>query len=191
MYEEGIEIGIEKDLRNEVIARKIYLSFPTKIFIGKEEIQFEITNAIANHFKIPITAVQVVGSGKTGYSYYKNKEFIDGSSDLDISIISENLFIDYCETVLIETKGFKDLSNFGRTRDGDSKFESYRKYINKGIFRPDLMPACSARNKWFNFFNKLYEKHFELFSSINAGIYLSQKFFEYKQSDNIDFYKKI
>lgn len=191
MYEEGIELGIEKKHRNEVIARKIYLSFPTNVFVGKEELQFEITNSIANQFKIPLSAIQIVGSAKTGYSYYKNQEFKPGESDLDVSIISKELFTNYSEKVLIETKGFKDLSSFGRNIDGKSDFSSYRTYINKGIFRPDLMPACDAKRKWFNFFNKLSGKHFDLFDSINAGIYLSQKFFEYKQADNIDFYKEI
>ena len=151
----------------------------------------KITNSIANQFKVSLSSIQVVGSAKTGYSYYKNKEFIEGESDLDISIVSKDLFIKYLEIVLIETKGFKDLSMFGRNKDGKSNFESYRFYINKGIFRPDLMPTCEAKKKWFNYFNKLSEKHFELFSSINAGIYLSQKFFEFKQSENIDFYKNI
>lgn len=191
MYKEGIELGIKKNLRNEIIARKIYLSFPTNVFVGKEELEFEIINSIANNFKIPLTSVQVVGSSKTGYSYFKNHEFKEGKSDLDVSIISKELFIGFCETVLIETKGFKDLSNFGRNQDGGSNFTSYRNYINKGIFRPDLMPRCEAKKKWVNFFNKLSEKHFELFKSINAGIYLSQKFFEFKQADNIDFYKEI
>ncbi|MCG8208375.1 hypothetical protein [Tenacibaculum finnmarkense] len=191
MYEEGIELGLDKKHRNEIIARKIYLSFPTNVFVGKEELQFEITNSIANQFKVPLTAIQIVGSAKTGYSYHKNKEFQPGESDLDISIVSKDLFTNYAETVLVETKGFKDLSSFARNRDGKSNFDSYKTYINKGIFRPDLMPSCDAKNKWFNFFNKLSEKHFELFGSINAGIYLSQKFFEFKQADNIEFYKKI
>lgn len=191
MYEEGIELGIENNLRKEIIARKIYLSFPTNIFVGNEELQFEIMNSISNQFKVPLTTIQVAGSAKTGYSYFKNKEFIKGESDLDISIVSEDLFIKYTEIVLIETNGFKDLSFFGRNRDGKSNFDSYRQYINKGIFRPDLMPTCEAKKKWFNYFNKLSGKHFELFSSINAGIYLSQKFFEFKQADNINFYNKI
>lgn len=191
MYEEGIEIGIENNIRNEVIARKVYLSFPTSVFIGKEELEFEIFNIIASFFKIPITAIQVVGSAKTGYSYYNNKEFKEGISDLDIAIVSPELFIYYSEIVLRETKGFKDLSKFGRTSDGNSKFTMYRKYVTKGIFRPDLMPTCESKKKWFNFFNKLSGKHFELFESINAGIYLSHKFFEFKQADNIEFYKEI
>ncbi|WP_162628282.1 hypothetical protein [Arcticibacterium luteifluviistationis] len=182
---------MDQKLRNEMIARKIYLSFPTNVFIGKEELEFDIMNSIANNFEVPITSVQVAGSSKTGYSYYKKQEFKPGESDLDVSIISKELFVSYCEIVLMETKGFKDLSSFERTRDGDSKFKSYRSYINKGIFRPDLMPSCKAKRMWFNFFNKLSEKHFELFKSINAGIYLSPKFFEFKQADSIDFFKKI
>lgn len=191
MYNTGIQLGIDNSVRNDVIARKVYLSFPTYIFIGNEELEFELLNSISNFFKIPYTSVQVVGSSKTGFSYYKNKDFIKGESDLDIAIVDENLFIEYCEIILRETNGFKDISNFGRTKDGDSNFDSYKTYITKGIFRPDLMPNCEARKKWFVFFNKLSSKYFELFSDINAGIYLSQKFFEYKQADNVDFYIKL
>jgi len=189
LYNKGIDIGLDKNSRNEVIARKIYLSFPTQVFIGKEELEFELISSICNQFKIPFCSVQVAGSAKSGYSYYKKKEFKLGESDLDIAIVDENLFIQYCEIILRETKGFKDLSKFGRTKDGVDKFDLYKQYITRGIFRPDLMPLCDANKKWFNFFNKLSEKYFDLFSDINAGIYLSQKFFEYKQADNIDFYK--
>ena len=191
MYNRGIQVGIDKDVRNDVIARKVYLSFPTNIFVGKEELEFELINSISNFFKIPYTSIQVAGSSKTGFSYFKNKEFVLGESDLDIAIVDTNLFVEYCEIVLRETDGFRDLSSFSRTKDSYSNFDSYKTYITKGFFRPDLMPNCDARKKWFNFFNRLSEKYFELFSDINAGIYMSQKFFEFKQAENVDFFKKL
>ncbi len=189
MYNAGIKIGIEKRQNLDLISRKIYLAFPTYAFIKKEEVEFEILNAVSEHFQIPFLSVNVAGSSKTGFSYCKSHPFKAGTSDLDIAIIDKDLFTQYNEIVLKLTKGFKDLSSFRRTQDGDSNFSSYKNYITKGIFRPDLMPSSKDRRKWFQFFNKLSKQYIDLFSNINACIYLSEKFFEFKQSDNIDKYK--
>ena len=104
---------------------------------------------------------------------------------MDVAIVDPLLFQRYCETVLKVTVGFSDLTKFS---DGNSK--QYSKYIAKGIFRPDLMPASDARRDWFNFFNKLSANYNDLFSDINAGIYFNQTFFEYKQSENIEIIRR-
>ena len=189
MYNKGIEKGLKLGLRNDVIARKIYLSFPTQVFIGQEEIEYEIKSSICSQFKLPFSSIQVAGSAKPGFSYFRNRKFVPGDSDLDIAIIDQGLFVKYNEIVLRETKGFKDFSSFERDKYGISNYSSYQQYITKGIFRPDLMPKCKAKKDWFSFFNKLSGKYFELFKDINAGIYLSEKFFEFKQADNINIYK--
>lgn len=49
------------------------------------------------------------------------------------------------------------------------------------MIRPDLMPSGSVRADWMRFFSKLSNKHSKFFKSINAAIYLSETFFEYKQ----------
>ncbi len=148
-------------------------------------------NSICTYFKIPFKAIQVAGSSKTGFSYFKKKEFVPGNSDLDIAIIDSNLFFYYAQLVFQETIGFKNLSNFGRTEQGESKFEIYKDYLIRGIFRPDLMPVCEARKKWFTFFNKLSQDYIDIFSDINAGIYLSEYYFEFKQSQIVDWYLKL
>lgn len=191
MHDLGIQHGIDNNFRNEVIARKIYLSFPTQVFINNEEKEFELLNSIRNHFKIPFKSIQVAGSSKTGYSYFHNRIFIPGDSDLDIAIIDPDLFRRYCEKILNETNGLRDQTNFGRHDDGSSKFGSYCKYIAKGIFRPDFMPIGETSKKWFNFFNKLSADYVDFFSDINAGLYFTEKCFELKQAENIDYYKKI
>ncbi len=188
MYRAGIIKSIEVGHRNEIISRKIYLVYPTQVFIGNEEQEFAIFNAISNEFKVPITSVQVVGSSKTGRSYFKGTDFAPGESDLDIAIIDPILYQRYCEIVMRETDGFRNLANFTRMEETDH-YQSYLEYLVKGIFRPDFMPACEARKNWFNFFNKLSQRYIELFSGINAGIYFSQVFFEYKQSNTIDHFK--
>ena len=140
MYKEGIEIGLKNGLDPGVIARKIYLSFPTHVFKGKEEMEFELLNSIKEFFRIPFSSIKVVGSSKIEYSYVKNKKFIQGQSDLDVAIVDSHLFQFYCESVFKETIGLTDLSKFGRSSEGVSKYPSYCKYLSKGMFRPDLMP---------------------------------------------------
>ena len=184
MFKEGIEAGLKAGHSVDVISRKIYSIYPTFAFGSDYDIQFEIYNEISTFFQVPITAIQVAGSAKTGINFSKNTEYVKGSSDLDVAIVDSWLFHKYCEIVLRETYGLRDLSNF--TQDNA---RSYYKYIAKGFFRPDFMPTCEAKRDWQNLFNKLSVKYIEFFSNINAGIYFSQTFFELKQSSNIDIYK--
>jgi hypothetical protein len=181
---ESIEKGIaEKRPLNEII-RKVYLSYPTNALIGDEERQFIIMNEISEYFNIPIVNIQVVGSAKTGHSFHKNTPFISKTSDLDIAIIDPNLFLTYTEWVFKTSKGFSDRTGFP-ILGGRSTFNQYSEYVSKGIFRPDLMPGGTKRVNWLKFFGNLSSKHKDLFKSINAGIYMSQIYFEYKQTSNI------
>lgn len=170
------------------LARKIYLSYPTFALIEYQEEQFEILNNISRHFKIPITSVQVSGSAKIGHSLTekKDREFIPGTSDLDIAIIDANLYQKYVEIVFINTNRYSDKRNFATTDDA----KQYIKCVSQGIFRPDLMPKCDEKTQWKSFFGKLSRKHTTLFKSINAAIYMSETFFEYKQKSLIDDYLK-
>jgi hypothetical protein len=120
-------------------------------------------------------------------SFHKNTAFIPTVSDLDIAIIDTDLFRFYTEYIFKETNGYNDRSSFP-IRDGRSIYNEYTKYLSKGIFRPDLMPSCRKRANWFEFFGKLSTKHKDLFKSINAGIYISQVFFEHKQCSIINDY---
>lgn len=185
----SIEIGLNGGLSHAEIARKIYLSYPTNIFVGNEETQYEIFNSISNFFSIPFSSIQVVGSAKTGFSFYQNRRFIQGESDLDIAIIDTDLFVKYVDAVFVDTKGFSSLTKFP-FRNNRSTFNEYKSYLCKGIFRPDLMPSGELRAEWNSFFGKLSSKHLDLFKSINAGIYLSQNFFEHKQKQSIKDYIK-
>ncbi|MDP8267446.1 MAG: hypothetical protein P9L97_01840 [Candidatus Tenebribacter davisii] len=184
-YNEGIDLGIKEGQKFDIIARKIYLSYPTKVFKDLHEIEFDVLDAISNFFKIPFTNVQVVGSAKTGYSYYQSKEFVLGGSDLDVAIISSDLFIRYTEMVYDVTRGYTELTGF---KDNKS-IDEYKYYLLKGMFRPDLMPNIPEKYEWFKFFNGLSKNYYELFNDINAGIYLSQFYFEKKQRKNIINYR--
>lgn len=189
-YDDAITAGITNCDPYHEIARKVYLAYPTKVFVGKEEKQYEIINDISCFFSIPYSSIQIVGSAKTGKSYRKNTNFSSKDSDLDVAIVDTALFFQYMELVFKLTKGYQDRSGFTK-HGGGSSFESYITYIGKGIFRPDFMPSCAQRASWRIFFEKLSASNAGLFKSISAGIYASQSFFEYKQRSSIAEFKLI
>ncbi|WP_330443269.1 hypothetical protein [Flavobacterium sp. C4GT6] len=183
-HEESIEKGLTDKRPYSEIIRKVYLTYPTMALVGQEEKQFSIFNEISEFFKIPISSIQIAGSAKTGVSFYKkNKPFTPQISDLDVAIIDYNLYSYYTEFVFKSTKAYKVKTGF---RIGD--YDKYIGYITKGIFRPDLMPSGEKRAEWFNFFGNLSRKHNDLFGNINAGIYMSQLYFEHKQTSIIRSY---
>lgn len=187
MHLESIQKGIDENRPHNEIIRKVYLTYPTMALIGDEERQFKILNEISEYFNIPINNIQVAGSAKTGMSFHKNKAFTPTISDLDIAIINTDLFRFYTEYIFKMTNGYNDRTAFP-FRNGRSTFTEYTTYLSKGIFRPDLMPSCIKRANWFEFFGRLSTEHKDLFKNINAGIYISQIFFEHKQCSIINDY---
>ena len=176
----AIEAGAAACAPYHEIVRKVYLTFPTKAFIGFEDQQYEVLNEIAKFFSVPITAVQVTGSAKLGRSLHKQTPFIPGESDLDVAIIDAGLFVWYMELVLRESQGYSNRASFP-VRGGQTTQEKYIQYLSKGIFLPDIMPNCPARASLQNFFGLLSDKHTNLFCKISAAIYISQTCFENKQ----------
>ena len=67
---EGIKSGLDKKDSPNVIARKIYLSYATEIFKDNEDKEFYIKDNISNKFEIPFSSIEVVGSSKTGLSFF-------------------------------------------------------------------------------------------------------------------------
>lgn len=184
---ESIEVGLTENKSYNEIVRKVYLAYPTKALIGEEERQYNILNDISCFFAVPIMSIQVAGSAKTGRSFHKKRDFEIGGSDLDIAIIDPSLFQEYMEKIFIETKGHSDKTGFS-VRGGKSTADEYIAYLTKGIFRADLMPSGETRKSWNKFFGRLSSRHGDLFKSINAGIYMSQLFFENKQRSAIKNY---
>lgn len=184
-HDDGIDLGIQQNLTHQEIARKIYLCYPTKVFIDREEDAFDILNRISNHFQVQFTNVQVVGSSKTGFSYHQSREFQPGESDLDIAIIDSSLFLKYTQIAFKVTKRYRDLTLFKNT----AQYQGFVTYLAKGMLRPDLMPRCKEKDDWFDFFNRLSSSYYKLFKSINGGIYADYFFFEDKQGAVVSQYR--
>ena len=94
---EAIDAGLTAKQPYNEIARKVFLTYPTKAFVGNEERQYEILNSVAEYFRVPITSIQVAGSAKLGQSVHKKTAFIPGQSDLDLAIIDSHLFAWYLQ----------------------------------------------------------------------------------------------
>ena len=186
----GIKNGIEKAEPSKIIARKLFLSYSTEVFKENEDKEFYIKDNIASQFDIPFGSIEIAGSSKTGLSFFKDKKFEPGKSDLDIAIISLPLFNKFSETAHQLTKGYSDLTVFPFFK-GLSTAQQFRKGIsNNGFVNPFFMPNCELKSKWLDFFNSLSNNHFDLFKNINGGIYASEYFFESKQEECINQYKK-
>ena len=185
----GIKSGIKNSDSKETIARKLYLSHSTHIFKENPDAEFYIKNAISLEFEIPFTSIQIVGSSKTGFSFFKDTLFKPGISDLDIAVISLPLYNKFCETSHSVTDGYSKLELFPRFK-GQRTDKQFIKSLKKGFINPFFMPKSEIKSKWLDFFNSISNNYFELFKSINGGIYSSEYFFEYKQSECIDEYNK-
>jgi hypothetical protein len=185
----GIKAGIQKAEPNKVIARKLFLSYSTEVFKENEDKEFYIKDNIARQFDIPFSSIEVAGSSKTGLSFFKDKKFEPGKSDLDIAIISLPLFNKFAEISHQLTKGYSDLTVFPIFK-GYSTAQQFRNGIsNNGFVNPFFMPNCELKSAWLEFFNSLSNNHFDLFKNINGGIYASEYFFECKQEECINKYQ--
>jgi hypothetical protein len=167
------------------IARRLFLYDFGCVFADNQDRGFRILNEICEKFRLPFSAVKVVGSAHTGYSYLKERDFAPGESDLDVAIISPTLFQEYSEAIYWMTRRYSDLTKFHRDQ-GVSPARNFREYLSSGQFRPDLMPSCQLKTDWFSFFGKLSNKHSDLFKNINSGIYLSEGFFEMKTASILE-----
>ncbi len=167
------------------LARKLFLSYQTAVFSNDEDLEYCIKNAIQRHLKIPFLSIQVVGSSKTGFSFFNRTMFTEGKSDLDISIISLNLFNHFFETVHRKTSAFSDLSVFPYYK-GQRTDKQFLKNLQKGFINPFFMPDCTDKSEWLDFFRHLSNDHFKKFKTINGGIYSSEYFFECKQVECIE-----
>lgn len=165
------------------VTRKIYLLFPTHAFKNQYDLQFNLLTDISNHFDVPISSIHIVGSAKTGISFVKGTIFSPDSSDIDIAIVDQSLFMKSFEYSFKVSKGWQ-LNAFSvrnkpeKTKERRAEFLDY---LHKGIFRPEIMPYCKQRADWLNFFSRLDNNYSNFCNGISAWIYASEHFLTTKQ----------
>ena len=161
------------------------------VFRDNEEDYFEFRNRIANHFKIGFHEVLIVGSGKFGFSYHKDKPF-NYDSDIDVAIVNEKLFEKYyaqiCDYQYELDRKYKTIDRYEM-----SKYSSFLQYLVKGWMRPDKLPTSFKvhllKKEWFNFFNSMSHNKSEVGNyQVTGALYKNYEYLEKYYVENIDKY---
>lgn len=137
---------------------------------------YEFRSKIAEHFRVHFMEVHVTGSAKTGWSYWKQKEFRI-TSDVDIAIVSESQF----EKMMWDTCEFQYALRNKRIELAAKQLEDYNhflRYCAMGWIRPDKMPAVAnlgtIRREWKTFFSGIGPQFSQTKDyKVNAGLYKS------------------
>ncbi len=184
---EDVKSRFKKDLKDEIydsryIVQK-YLCNGSSPILNDEEI-FEIKFSIANKFKIHPNEVIITGSGKLGFSIAPQKLFNDfnENSDIDVAIISNNVFDEFWSDLLDFNINIKN-----RNYIEEKNYRDFQDYFFRGWIRPDLFPfKYKRKTDWFNFFNDLTQKIYNYGEhKISAGIYKNFTTFELYNIKNI------
>jgi hypothetical protein len=181
----SVENNIQERLRNfqsalisentATIVRK-FLTFGDSPILDHDK-YYNLKAEVAEHFSIHPSEVLIVGSAKMGFSIAPNKRFriFHDSSDIDVAIISNNLFDIIWQQVF-------DYWNESGIWEGSDIFMSY---LFRGWIRPDKLPpykTFNIRKDWWEFFRKLTQRQSYGPYKVAAGLYKSWYFFESYQS---------
>jgi len=185
---------LKREVEDRDIARRLFLHDLPDVFRGSPHEGFSLFNEISIKFDVPFSCIKATGSAQVGYSYFSQRDFVAGDSDLDAAIISPHLFQRYSEVCYGLTDRYRDRTRFRGSGQlaGEEQYVAFLDYLAKGYFRPDLMPDCSYKTSWRDFFNRLTDRYFKIFKfkTITAGIYFSEYFFEHKQATLMQEYRK-
>ena len=187
-YRHRIHARLKNRDSPEKIALGVYVVYQTVAMKGLDEMKFDILHQISEHHKVDINHILIAGSAQTGESFHNETLFNPKTSDLDIAIVDAGLYEKCLQITHMATRDYSDLSGFQR-KEGISVYTDFLINLGRGFFRPDLMPTCTFKNQWFDFFQTSSKKYQSNFESINCGVYSSLHFFQMKQSNNIEIVK--
>lgn len=184
--------AFKSELNNDLISdiaiiRKNLLHGNPLIYKDNEELYFYLKQKVANYFNVSTTKIVMVGSAKLGFSIAPKKLWNNFSeeSDIDIVVISEQVFDDYWKEILNFNINVK-----ARSEQEDKNFREFLEYFLKGWIRPDLFPFDFPRkNEWFEFFKSIsYGKYGNY--KVAGAIFRNEYFFEEYHSRNINKLRK-
>ena len=133
-----------------------------------------LRRAIADHHRVPLRDVIIVGSAKLGFTLRPKpgrpalSSFGD-ASDIDVAIISGPLFLNLWKRIFLYAEQHDDWS------DGNA----FRKFLQRGWLRPDRLPRDAEfpeRREWFEFYQGLTDSGEFGPYKIAAGVYFDEDF---------------
>lgn len=187
MFNHRLNLASNKSSRTTTreMARKLYMSYPTCVLADDPETEYSIRNRYAQLYQVPLAAIHIIGSAKTGFSLIKNKKFELGISDLDIAVVDIDLFKKFWEEAFELSKGFQANRFQDPLLDGEVVIgggqKRFLEYLQKGIIAPDFLPAGSLRARLTNDSARVSKDYKHIFGKISAFFYASELFFQDKQ----------
>jgi hypothetical protein len=170
----------------ELRARRVFFDEQSFATAQHKAEEFQIKSRIATYFDTSYRSIVFCGSAHLGFSPTKDKDFVAGSSDLDIAIINHELF-QYVWTELIKsTRGFSDLTRFSRGSTGLDQVDLIRDMMSKrGLIHLHDMPAWPLFDTHRDFLRGFSESYLGLFSNISVSFYINEYAFCWKQSSSL------
>ncbi|CZU56020.1 Uncharacterised protein [Enterobacter hormaechei] len=161
--------------------RKKILHGTPFVFLNKEDEYYSFRKKIASEFKVSYHGVNITGSGKLGFSYFKVRAF-SLDSDIDVAIISPDSF-DYIMGFIYDFQMKLKVNRINVSAAELKSYHSFLEYTALGWIRPDLLPKIfntkELRNGWFDFFNGLSYNKSEVGNyKVAAGIFRSYEHLE-------------
>lgn len=161
--------------------RKHILHGIPHIFQNNEQSYFNFRCRIAKKYCVPFHEIYITGSGKLGFSPHKNKDF-DLDSDIDVAIISENLF----DIIMFKILQFQMSLKANRrtlTQHELKMYHEFLEYVAIGWIRPDKLPLSfqmsDLKQSWFDYFESIsYNKSEVGDYKVAAGVFKS--YFHYE-----------
>jgi hypothetical protein len=164
----------------EIRARRLFIQDSPVAFSQDRAREFEIKCQISDFFDIPYASIKFCGSAQLGYSVHKDRPFTRKSSDLDVAIISADIFQLIWKDLITTTRSFTDLSPFGYAQKAE--VERLKSCISKrGMINVSQLPNSKLKVKCDAFLHELGQAHSDMFSKITAAVYLNEYAFCWKQ----------
>jgi len=172
-------------LDHEVVVQKYLLEGSSYFFdLDNDADEFQFKKDIAESLDVHLRDIVIVGSGKLGFSlkpdkvesgFYPFTTFDQNkNSDLDIAIVSGNLFDNQLKKIYMFTSQYQNI--WGERN-------SIAKYILKGLLKTNYVPREYRISDKIKDVQNRYKMKFG--RDINIGIYKSWYYFESYHINNI------
>lgn len=146
------------------------------VYEGRVNDYYDFKKILSIQFSVPFHEVYITGSGKLGFSPFKEKVF-DYDSDIDVALISPSLF----EKIMRDISGYQMSFRRARNvvREQELKmYHEFLEYVALGWIRPDKLPISfqmkTLKDDWFAFFNSIsYGKCSVGNYKVTAGVFKS------------------
>ncbi|WP_143515644.1 hypothetical protein [Pseudooceanicola marinus] len=164
-------------------AREEFLLDSAHYFADKSDLYLSLKERIAADVYADISDVRICGSAYWGRRFRDESPFLPGVSDLDVAIISPQIFCRCMSEVRDLSKNFSDQSVFPKVTGKVSTFELFRDYaFGKGLIRTEHLPNVRTRRGFIESSDRISRDFASHFEKISFALYDSALSFANKQA---------